>query len=97
MPCDSPGAAEEDHRQLVKKHNHLTDLLCKVCNFIEDSAPDMYSVLTQRHPDLIQWWVEHQKVDAARMARERIENEQERKRGAAMAKLTSEERRLLGL
>lgn len=43
------------------------------------------------------WWAEHKQIDAERNAREQAKAEQQAIRTSALGKLTSDERKALGL
>lgn len=96
----------------IKVDNKLkraaADIYCKVdyvpelCAAIRALSPEEVEriVYDGRNPEarkLADWWEEHQAADAARLAKEQREKEEAAARERALAKLTQEERRLLGL
>lgn len=96
----------------IKVDNKLkraaADIYCKadyvpeLCAAIRALSPEEVDriVYDGRNPEarkLADWWEEHQAADAERLAKEQREKEEAAARERALAKLTQEERRLLGL
>lgn len=91
------------------RHNSdVAEMLCKVLTDFEAEQRYLKERGTSRDPypetvqqkygaDIAQWWQEHKKRDAAIAQEEARKKELRDKRRAAVAKLTAEERRLLGL
>jgi hypothetical protein len=76
----------------------LTRLLCRACQTIEDSQD--FGWATWNDPDwlaLAAWWEAYLEADRAVKAREAAQAQQQALYEAALAKLTPEERRILGL
>ena len=70
----------------------LDELVCELCGRLQ-SLPsiDHYSL------EMRTWWRDHQAADAARIARERLAEQQAELRRQALAKLSPLERKALGL
>lgn len=66
-------------------------MVARLCSFLRDADVMRYSLEMQM------WWRDHLKADEARIERERREVDAAAERNAALAKLTPEERKLLGL
>jgi len=70
------------------------ELLCYVCT--RASRGDSWADIIAGNPDLETWFQLHQKFDSARIAAEEAKLERKNAKAAAMAKLTPQERALLG-
>lgn len=70
--------------------HELTRLLCEACGRLQHRHGGL-------SPELEAWWREHQEADARRRKEEKRRKNLEQRRDAALAKLTAEERDLLGL
>lgn len=94
MPCYHTGSAEGDANLAAEEARRevttLTRLLCQACERLE--AHDI--IMTR---DVKSWWDRHKEIDATRRAAERALSEQEVRKAKALAKLSREERELLGL
>jgi hypothetical protein len=86
MPCDSGGYCGDSLRPELDK---VTRLLCEVLG----------SLPSDRHLSLEvrAWWEQHQAEDRRKAEAEQQEQERRTKARAALDKLTSEERALLGI
>jgi hypothetical protein len=110
MPCrDYEGMTEADNREdrvrtemgaernkMQARLDKLTEMLCSVLVLVDSAVP--------LRPDIEAWWTEHKRRDRERhLAEERAleykkaREEQEAKRAEFIAKMTPEERKLLGL
>lgn len=82
----------------VKKLDALTKLLCSTCKYLEDLLGcELKNSALKPPPTLITWWNGHQKGDEERS---KIEDEKKRLKRltkTALAKLTKEEKEVLGL
>lgn len=98
MPCRDDGAElyEERHenRQLRERNDKLAQMLCSLCSFLESNR---YTHVFKYISGLSEWWAEHKRIDALRMAKEKAEREKVWLKNKALAKLTQEERQVLGL
>lgn len=96
MPCNDGAqyAREEDNQRQRDKIDELTRLLCEACDLVHHSHE-----LTARpaSPELKHWYANHLIEDERRKAGERAAVAKSVTIKAALAKLTPEERRLLGL
>ena len=85
---------ENDRRNKVKL-DKVTRLLCEALKKVEGTAIETEVLL--KGGELAEWWVEHKKQDAKRLAAEAEKRRKTRVKRAALKKLTKEERQLLGL
>ena len=93
MPCSS----HERHRdENTERLDHVTQLLCGLCRFMEGQELFQHYLKT-KSPALQKWWIEHKKLDEIKAAEELKKKKLREAKKKALAKLTSEERRLLGL
>ena len=90
MPCSDYSEADVIH-DLSGQVKALTQIACELAAKLPAYTRAYLSKET------LDWLAKHAKEDAARKARERSEASDERKRQAALSKLTAEERRLLGV
>lgn len=96
MPCrsydDDPGYSE---RQWKEKTDILARIACKAMTELTEQGKADFLIL--RDDEVREWWEKHQEADRkAREARERKEYEA-RVRKEALAKLSDEERKILGI
>lgn len=92
MPCQDPDADREELAVQAAKIHRLTKALCAQLRSLE--AQGLSHLI---HPSLRGFWQKHKEADERRRQAEERRLEQERQKRAAVAKLTPEERRLLGL
>ena len=78
-----------EKKPLVDKINQLTDMLCWIL-----STKECREYVPLRE-DIDKWWEAHRKTD--RLMREKKEKEDKELKQSALAKLTAEEKRVLGL
>jgi hypothetical protein len=104
MPCrvyEPEEVAEEQSRELA----FLSAALCAVFSWTETQPGGSKAFLDKldwsaagvTHGAVKVWWPRHRKKDALRLLQEREEHDREEARQTALAKLTDDERRLLGL
>lgn len=98
MPCRD---YEDDNRwensQLRQQNNKLARVACGALAAFAEANPDACNAFLAKHHEAKKWWNDHKAADeAARLERERKEHEFKVKAGA-LAKLTDEERKALGL
>ena len=93
MPCRNGN--EENYLAIEAKAKAELDLAtrvaCKAMRCLEElgaAFPDSETAL---------WWIEHKEQDRLRLQREQEKRQAKMKKKAALAKLTPEERKLLGL
>ena len=85
-------------QRLIEKVDKLTELLCFVMQNVEndywykemilDSAFERKN--TQNAEDLMNWWGEHKRIDAAREAKEEAERQESTKRAELLVRLNKE-------
>ena len=72
--------------------NERTNQLCTQLAYLEASGFERLI-----HKSVREWWSDHKKADAERLELESTRREDEQKKQVALAKLTPEERELLGI
>lgn len=96
MPCryDPPGGSPEEkiRKQFRKDLDSLTRMLCVASNRLEKE--NLMHLLPDENKE---WYENHKKQDAAREAEERKKKEAENRRKAALAKLSDEDKKILGI
>lgn len=103
MPCLDPGAVVTTYgEQRALKEREA--ILCAVLTVLEKSKTltEVLNKIDYKEGGFTRtcvenWWSEHKSADLKRRERERQKRETEKKRKAARAKLTVEERKLLGI
>jgi hypothetical protein len=81
-------AYDQEHNQ--KKLDKYAQMLCTACKTLEK--------LGQEVPENVkEWWLQHKLEDARREAAEKELQRQKNLKANALAKLTDEERKILGL
>ena len=90
MPCRYDDFGESD-RQKQAELDKLTRMLCEVLIFTKDYVSIKFSKETE------DWWETHKKLDDARKAEKAKEKIRALIKKNALAKLTKEEKRELGL
>src|SRR5271170_617405 len=97
MPCtdynDDWGKSKVNADTKARLDN-VTHLLCELCSSIDKIG---YETGIKYSKKLDKWWSAHKRIDAERIAHENKIKDDERKRAAALGKLTAEERKLLNL
>ena len=102
MPCQSYDSRWDDYdsdrdkiRELKKQADMLARIACKALTALEEMEKEDFLLL--QDDEVREWWQEHKEAD--RKAREAEELKQRKKeaKARAMAKLTDEEKVLLGL
>lgn len=100
MPCrdydDRPNTRVE-YREDKTKVDRLTRLLCYTLTYLGKKSPGVLRSLLTNSRDLKSWWRVHQEQDERRIAAERAEANKKALKKKALAKLSVEERRVLGL
>ena len=96
MPCMSyDDRPDYDARDWKKKTDKLARIACKAMTELVEQGKADFLIL--RDDEVREWWEQHQIADRqAREAREKKEREA-RIRKEALAKLTPEERKILGI
>ena len=101
MPCMSydtnwaKSSSDRDVKALKKEADKLARIACKALQALEDMGKEDFLLL--KDDEVREWWQTHQEADrAAREAEERKQAKAEAK-ARVLAKLTDEEKILLGL
>ena len=94
MPCrdDYPDERFEEHRRVERERDDLVTLLCMAMGVIEGN-----DLMDQVHKRCRHWWRKHKEEDRQRIAAHARELKQKEVRKKALAKLTAQERLLLGV
>ena len=92
MPCqyETPG---ESLANMQRDLDQRTAWLCWACETVDDCS----AMPVKYPPDLEQWWHAHQEADRNRRTLEGIRAKAAERRKAVLAKLTDEEKDILGL
>lgn len=97
MPCQDYGSNDYSYTDfaLKRRADMLARIACKAMTELERQGTQDFLLL--RDEEVRVWWEQH-KIDDARAADERRRKRQEaKKKKEALAKLSAEERALLGL
>ena len=102
MPCQSYDSSWDQHdsdrdkiRELKKQADMLARIACKALAELE--ANEIEDMLLLRDDEVRVWWKKHKEDDAREKARVAELERRKRIKAEALAKLSSEERELLGL
>jgi hypothetical protein len=101
MPCQSydsswdNGSSERKIRELKKQADMLARIACKALNELEKNQIE--DMLLLRDDEVRVWWKKHKEDDAREQARLAEIERKKRIKEEALAKLSTEERELLGL
>lgn len=102
MPCQSYDSRWDDYdsdrdkiRELKKQADMLARIACKALQELEDNK--ISEVLLLKDDEVREWWAKHKEAD--RKERERVAEleRRERVKKEALARLSAEEKELLGL
>jgi hypothetical protein len=98
MPCRSyPEDFPEEMNKLTQaKLDIVSRIACKALQHIEDSG-DGLEMLILKDREIAEWWSAHKEADRKEQERKRKEAETKRLKKEALAKLTTEEKKILGL
>lgn len=91
MPCRDEFADQDYYSELSNRLNKITKVACEILTTLPAEQIDKFSTETK------QWWEEHQRYDKLRIKREKAQQELEKVKQNAKAKLTPAERKALGL
>jgi len=92
MPCSSAGYGPSFEDQVRKELENVEDMLADV-----DWKEQGITIEQAQEWWLQEWWLDHQKRDRDRKRREIIAAEKAAKKQAALAKLSDEDKKILGL
>ena len=102
MPCQSYDNSWRDHssderkiRELKAQADKLARIACKALQALEDMKQEDFLLL--RDDEVAKWWKEHKIADAAARVAEEVKRARLEAKKQALAKLTDEEKVLLGL
>jgi hypothetical protein len=98
MPCRSypEDFPEEMNKLTQEKLDVVSRIACKALQHIEDSN-DGLEILILKDPEIAKWWSAHKEADRKEQEKKRKEAEIKRLKKEALAKLTTEEKKILGL
>lgn len=101
MPCQSydsswdSGSDQRKIRELKKQADMLARIACKALTELEKN--EIEDMLLLQDDEVRTWWQEHKEADRKEQARLAEKERRERVRAEALAKLSTEERQILGL
>lgn len=101
MPCQSydtnwaDDSNDRDVRRLKKETDKLARIACRALEELERNGIE--DMLLLKDDETREWWAKHKEADAREKARVAEIERKERVRTEALAKLSHEERELLGL
>ena len=95
MPCQSDPPSYNEQRDIWYREfahdSELAEILCDLMGLLEASN---FPVFTSRSLD---WWAAHKRIDEMKREKELRKALESKTKTAALAKLTTKERELLGL
>ena len=106
MACSDWGSHDAyENTQLSRKVNHLTAMLCAVCQILEEKKIKFpkdveLAVRNGDEPlklDVGYWWEHHKELDKMRKNEMAKQEQVKLDKKAALSKLTNKEKRLLGI
>lgn len=101
MPCMSydtnwaKSSSDRDVRVLKKEADKLARIACRALQALEDMGKEDFLLL--KDDEIRVWWTAHKEADRAAREAERAKQERMEAKARAMAKLTDEDKILLGL
>ena len=101
MPCMSydtnwaNSSSDRDIKRLKKETDKLARIACKALQALEDMGKEDFLLL--KDDEIRTWWTAHKEADRAALAAERAKQERKEAKERVLAKLTDEEKVLLGL
>lgn len=100
MPCVSDGYYPSFEDQVRKELNLVRAIACGLLK-LDDSIETLSEVDWKEQGITLdqaqEWWLDHQQRDRARKRQELLAAEKQAKKDAALAKLTDEDRKILGI
>lgn len=99
MPCNSGPYPDDDYtyRKRIEKLEAMLCALCRVVDIADALAHIDWKEAGITEKDFRDWWQEHQRRDIARREGELARERQAKLKRDALAKLTPDERKALGL
>lgn len=98
MPCrdyESDYSSDWDRERYKAQTDKLARIACAAMEELVRQGKEDFLVL--KNPEVAEWWAEHIKADRAEKARIAEKERKERVKAEALARLTDEEKELLGL
>jgi hypothetical protein len=101
MPCQSydtnwaHDSNSDEVKRLKKETDKLARIACKALTALEELEQEDFLIL--KDDEVREWWSAHKEADRKEQERIAEKERKERMREEALAKLSSEERELLGL
>lgn len=102
MPCQSYDSSWDQHdndrdkiRELKKQADMLARIACKALTALEEAEKEDFLLL--KDDEVRVWWKQHKEDDAREKARVAEKERRERIKKEALARLSAEEKELLGL
>ena len=92
MPCSDGGGYHRDNRD---REDMLARIACAALTELERLEQEDFLLLS--NDEVREWWAEHKEFDRIRREHERLLAEALNKKKSALAKLTDEEKDILGL
>lgn len=99
MPCDSGDRPCYEDPSVRRELDKVSRVLCYLMRCLEKGC-DYRNVVasgTTEAYELRTWWAEHKRLDEARIKREEQAKEFEKKRRAALSKLSEEDKKILNI
>lgn len=100
MPCHSDWNDFDDHDRTRKELDRTTQMLCACCEKLDELAGlglKVYGEPVNVPPVAAAWWAKHKEADAKRKKAEAEKAARDALRATALAKLSAEERKALGI
>ena len=99
---NTPEFVKDSYRDYYGKVKNLDELTKLLCSLIRAMLPDVLELIVYdgRNPEaraLADWWEYHQKVDRKRKETEKTQVQRTMLKKSGLAKLTSQEKKALGL
>lgn len=101
MPCMSydtnwaNASNDRDIKRLKKEADKLARIACKALAALEDMGKEDFLLL--KDDETREWWAAHKEADRAAREAERVKQERKEAKERVLARLTDEEKILLGL
>ena len=101
MPCMSydtnwaRSSTDSDIRRLKKEADKLARIACRALQALEDMGKEDFLLL--KDDEIRTWWAAHKEADRAAREAERAKQERKEAKERILARLTEEEKILLGL
>lgn len=101
MPCMSYDtnwartSTDRDVKALKKEADKLARIACKALQALEDMGKEDFLLL--KDDEIRVWWAAHKEADRAAREAERVKQERKEAKERVLARLTDEEKALLGL